>query len=250
MESPPGRHVDVFPDLNALSRAAAEEFARAASTAVERNGRFSVALSGGNTPKSLYRLLASDFRGQIPWDRVHLFWSDERYVQPGDASSNYSMVRDTLLDRAPVPKSNIHPIPTAPPDPNKAASLYEEILRAFFPTSPPVFDLILLGLGADGHIASLFPGSHALAEQAHWVVAIQADAQPRDRISLTLPVIDSAREVMILVSGKEKRDAVARVLGGGAPQANPLPAMLMKPRGTVHWLLDRAAAGGVSSGGR
>ena len=242
-KTPPGRRIDVYPDLANLSRAAAAQFAELAASAVTLRGKFTVALSGGNTPKELYHLLASDFRTQLPWDRIHAFWGDERYVPFGDLSSNYGTARVAFLDPVGMPDSNIHPMPTSFADPAEAAAVYETTLRSFFSDSPPAFDLILLGMGSDGHIASLFPSSPALADTSRWVVGVEVDAVPPRRLSLTLPVINGARAVIVLVAGEEKRDAVRNVLVRAKKARRGLPATLLEGRGEVHWLLDREAAG-------
>ena len=153
----------VFPDVNELSLRVAEAVVRTVNVAVRSTGRCSLVLSGGSTPRTLYGLLASRFREQILWTHVHLFWGDERYVPPGDAHSNYRMARETLLDHVPCPAANVHPMPTHFSDPDAAARDYEETLRIYFSGGRSEFDLLLLGLGPEGHTASLFPGSPALA---------------------------------------------------------------------------------------
>ena len=163
----------VFVDANELSLRAAEAAVRLINDSARAHGRFSVALAGGNTPRSLYRLLASQFRGQIPWTKVHVFWGDERYVPSGDPHSNYRMARETLLDHVPCPAGNVHPMPTHLSDPDVAARDYEKTLRDYFSEEWPHFDLVLLGLGEEGHTASLFPRSPALEEKQRWVIAVE-----------------------------------------------------------------------------
>lgn len=235
------------PDAEALARAAAGAFAAAAREAVAARGRFTVALAGGATPRALYRLLAdprAGFRAQIPWERVHVFFGDERHVPPDHPESNFRMAREALLDH--VPAAGVHRLRGELPDAGAAAAEYQaELARAFgLPADgpPPALDLALLGLGADGHTASLFPGSDALGERRRWVAAPFVERLGVHRLTLTLPTLERAREVLFLVSGSEKADAVARVLApaAGAP---PLAAALVRPEsGHARWILDAAAA--------
>ncbi|MEJ5252907.1 MAG: 6-phosphogluconolactonase [Armatimonadota bacterium] len=216
-----------------LYHAVAEAIARQAQGA-----RLTLALSGGSTPRALYALLASEYRLRIDWSRVHLFWGDERYVPHDHPASNYRMARETLIEPLGIPDTNVHPMPTDEPDPWRAALRYEEHLREFFGEMPR-FDLILLGMGADGHTASLFPGTAALAEWERWVAVGEAPAEPRVRLTLTLPVLNSAKRVYFLVAGKDKAQMVRKVLWENAP----LPAGMVKPEaGEVVWWLDREAA--------
>jgi len=237
----------IYADPPALYRSAAGMVAELAGSTVESRGRFAVALSGGNTPKQLYRLLASDFRLRIPWDRTHLFWGDERFVPDEDPLSNYRMAKEELLDRIEIPASNIHSIPTGFSDSDAAASTYEQTLHSFFAAAAPSFDLILLGMGSDGHVASLFPGTAALEERERWVVSVRADAEPPIRVSLTLPVINAAHRIMVLITGREKRAAVKQVFGCDREKRPLLPAGLLQPAGELHWLLDREAAGDAAA---
>jgi 6-phosphogluconolactonase len=226
-------------DPEALARAAAEEVVGAATRAVAARGAFTVALAGGATPRRLYRLLAdagAPFHGRIPWDRTHVFFGDERPVAPDHPDSNYRMAREALLDHVAV--ASVHRIPAEAPG---AAAAYEADLRAFFGTpgdaAPPRLDLVLLGLGPDGHTASLFPGTAAVEEAARWVVSPFVPQVGSRRVTLTLPVLNRARAVLFLVSGAEKAGALARVLGG-----EPLPAARVQPDGGAVWLVDDAAA--------
>ncbi|HHS97595.1 MAG TPA: 6-phosphogluconolactonase [Chloroflexi bacterium] len=235
----------VFPDRNALARAAAERFVAAADEAVRARGRFFVALAGGSTPRPAYRLLADPAcASRVDWDRVHLFWGDERCVPPDHPESNYRMVREALLDRVPIPVENVHRIRGEWP-PEEAAAAYEAELRAIFGPDGRL-DLVLLGLGADGHTASLFPGSAALDERERWVAAVFADPVGTWRITLTPPALNGAREVLFLVVGKPKAEALARVLAGW-----DLPAGRIRPRsGRLSWFVDRDAMGGGWMAGR
>jgi 6-phosphogluconolactonase len=234
-------YLQVFEDLEELSAAAAEAFAESARRAVRERGRFSVALAGGGTPRTLYRCLAAGFRDSIPWSGVHLFWSDERFVPPEDPDSNYRMVRESLLELVGVPEGNVHRPETDLDDAEESALRYERALRSFFGPEPPRFDWMLLGLGEDGHVASLFPGAEALEERERLVVAIRDSPKPpRARITMTLPLINQSRETHFLVSGREKHGILFDVLRGAV---NGLPARRVQPRkGSLHWWLDRDAA--------
>ncbi|MDR7568726.1 MAG: 6-phosphogluconolactonase [Armatimonadota bacterium] len=197
-----------------------------------------VALSGGRTPRRLYELLAEDPR--IPWPQIEVFWGDERYVPPGDPRSNAQMAREALLGRIAIPPENVHPMPTHFGDPEDAARAYETILRAVFGRRPR-FDLVLLGMGSDGHIASLSPGSSALPELERWVVAVWTEADPPVRLTLTLAAINQARRVDVLATGAEKRQALRRALRGSRDPVR-CPASGVRPRdGVVVWWVDRAA---------
>ncbi len=209
--------------------------------AIALRGRCAVALAGGQTPRPVYHRLAEEYGRSLPWSRIHLFWGDERYVPLDDPQSNYGMVRQTLLDRIPLPEENVHPMPTHISPPEEAARMYERTLRSFFGDAGSTFDLVLLGVGADGHTASLFPGSSALRERAHWVIATQAPVEPRMRLSLTLLAINAADQVMFLVSGAEKRPAMRMLLDDPQRARTLYPAAMVRPRGSVVWFVDRAA---------
>jgi 6-phosphogluconolactonase len=229
-----------------LFRTAASEFAALAARSIQSQGRFSVALSGGSTPRGLYSVLASGVFPDISWDKIYFFWGDERHVPPDHPDSNYRMAKEALLSKIPARPENIFRIRAEENDVAAAASDYEKVLRNFFSLNPgefPRFDLILLGLGPEGHIASLFPASAALQEQHRLVVANWVEKLKGDRITFTLPVINHAACVMFLASGAEKAEIVREVLEN--PQAD-LPAQKVRPlHGRLLWLLDRAAAGGL-----
>jgi 6-phosphogluconolactonase len=233
-----------------LFAAAAEEVVRAAEEAVAARGRFTIALSGGSTPKSLFNLLATNARTTLPWDRMFFFWGDERHVPPTDAESNYRMADEAMLSKIPVAAGNVFRIATENPHAAAAADAYEQTLRKFFQLGPgefPRFDLILLGMGPDGHTASLFPGTAALQEKSRLVVANWVEKLKASRITLTLPVLNAARCVAFLVSGTDKADALKAVLEGDAP-GEQYPSKLVKPSdGKLIWLVDRAAASGLSA---
>ena len=243
--------VRVFEDLDELSLAAAGEIAGVIERAVSSEGRFSIALSGGRTPRLIYELLASEFGDIIPWDSVHMFWGDERYV-PGDhPDSNYAMARESLISRVPLPTENINRIPTEIEPPEAAARAYENTLRGFFRSregeeTDRTFDLILQGVGEDGHTASLFPGDPAVRESDRWVLPVLAPPaySPRQRITLTLPVLNSARKAFFLVSGAGKREVLKSALDVQSSSDHPFPAARIHPRESVVWYADRASYGG------
>jgi 6-phosphogluconolactonase len=230
----------VFEDPEALARDVAEWLCGLAQAS---DRVFAVCLSGGSTPRRLYERLAEPaFAARFPWNRAHWFWGDERFVPHDDRDSNYWMARDAFLSRVPVPNDNIHAVQTEGLSPDQAASAYETTLKQFYGAATlapgrPLFDVTLLGIGEDGHIASLFPGQPALRETSRWAVAV-IGAKAEARITLTYPVLDSSREVAFLVTGKEKRGVVARAQAGD----RTLPAAVVHPVGLLHWFTDRAAA--------
>jgi 6-phosphogluconolactonase len=232
-----------------LFQAAAEEFIRAASEAVAQRKRLTVALSGGSTPKSLYTLLAANASSSLPWDRMFFFFGDERHVPPDHPESNYRMANETLFSKAPIPAANIFRVSTENPDASAAAEAYENTLRDFFSSKPgefPRFDLILLGLGPDGHTASLFPETQALQEKSRLVIANWVEKLKTSRITFTLPLLNAARCTAFLVSGTEKAPALHEVLEGKA-SGEKYPAKLVQPvDGKLIWLVDRAAASELS----
>lgn len=240
----------VFPDGAELARGAAEEFVRRAGEAAHARGRFSMALSGGSTPRRLFALLADPaepYRDRIDWRAVHLFWGDERHVPPDHPESNYRMAREALIERVPIPAENVHRIRSEEPDAARAASLYEDDLRAFFRDAPR-FDFVLLGLGADAHTASLFPGTAAVHERERWVAAPWIGKLGTFRITLTPAVLNRAASVIFLVQGEEKAGALRAVLAGER-DPDRWPAQVIRPEnGEVLWLLDRAAASGLEKG--
>lgn len=233
----------IYPDADSLTQAAAETVLEAYRAAVAERTLFTLALSGGSTPRALYqRLAAPDYARLIDWSRVYVFWGDERAVPPDHADSNYRMTRLALLDYVPLPTANIHRI-EGEREPAQAAAVYEDALRQFFALRGGAarFDLVLLGMGDDGHTASLFPGTAALAETQRWVVANSVPALNTTRITLTFPVINAARQVVFLVAGAGKADMLRRVLED--QNAPPLPAQQIQPQdGTLVWLVDQAAA--------
>jgi len=235
-------NIRVAPDVAALARQAADTIQDVASTAISQTGRFSIALSGGSTPKTLFELLAAEYGQKIDWANSHIFWSDERCVPPDDADSNYKMAHETLLDHIPLPASNIYRI-KGELDPVEGASQYEETLHTYFHDQLPRFDIILLGMGDDGHTASLFPGTEALNERQRWVIPNHvATVKQTWRITFTVPVINNAANVMFLIAGTGKAARLKQVIQG-AYTPNELPSQLIKPTdGNLIWAVDHAAA--------
>ena len=233
-----------------LFQAAAEELIRAATDAVGQRGRFTIALSGGSTPRNLFTLIAANASTSLSWPHVFFFWGDERHVPPTDAESNYRMAEETILSKVPVPPANIFRIPAENPDAPAAAQSYEQTLRKFFAPAQgefPRFDLILLGMGPDGHTASLFPETEALHEQSRLVVANWVEKLHTYRITLTLPVQNAARRVAFLVSGSDKAAVLHEVLEGKAP-GEQYPSKLVRPsEGKLIWFIDRGAASQLSA---
>lgn len=251
MESPVSPEVRVFPDLEGLSREAAREVRRVIDDAVAAFGRCAIVLAGGSTPRRLYEILAREHHEAIPWANVHLFWGDERCVPPDHETSNVRMAYEALIDHTDIREANVHAPPVARRSPADAAAAYEAEMRTFFSdlsrTQPgwPEFDLVLLGVGPDGHTASLFPGSPALDAGDRWVVAAEAppDMGLRDRITLTIPVFNHARTVFVMTAGAAKQPVVREILE--TPEAAVLryPAAQVHPKGRLVWWVDRAAIG-------
>jgi len=230
----------VFDDPEQLAHAAAAKFVEYAK---ESHERYCVSLAGGNTPRRVYELLATEpYSAEIDWSRVHLFFGDERAVPPAHPDSNYAMVAEALISKVSIPPANVHRIP-AERGAYESATAYEDHLREFFAGQTwPRFDLVLLGMGEDGHTASLFPGSEALEETSRWVVATRNVQTATDRITLTLPVFNEAKHVMFLVVGKKKAQRLKEALRP-KPEADLLPAQAIKPtNGTLEWLVDADAA--------
>ena len=235
--------ISIFDDSEQVARAAAERFVARGRDAIDRQGRFSVALAGGSTPRRAYEIIASPpFRDQIDWSRVHLFFGDERPVPPAHPESNYRMVYEKLISKLPIPTENTHRI-VGEGDPNQSARAYEEDLRNYFEGETwPRFDLVLLGMGDDGHTASLFPGTEGLKDETAWVTSNWIEKLKMPRITLTAPALNHAAYVLFVVTGQEKSARLQDVLEGPFdPQR--LPAQLIRANeGTVEWLLDRDAA--------
>jgi len=229
--------------MEALSRAAAQHVVSHIDRALSEQEHYTLALAGGSTPRRLYELLAEGSQGTLPWERVHLFWGDERFVPPDHAESNTRLVRESLIDSIDIPHENVHSIPTVG-SPEEAAQAYTRTLQSFFDAPAETFDAVLLGLGSDGHTASLFPGSLDPDRSSGdavppWVRVVEAPAEYdiRTRITCSLPVLNGAGQALFLVSGQRKRQALARVLEGDPS----LPATHVRPRSQLSWFVDTDA---------
>jgi 6-phosphogluconolactonase len=244
-----GGHVEVWRDLQELCSRAAELLIGIAREAVTARDAFTVALSGGKTPKALYELLRDDtMAARLPWEKTHVFWSDERCVPPDDPESNYRLANQSLLAHVPVPREQIHRMHGEDLDPQHAAEDYAAELENHFGAGDPRFSLILLGMGEDGHTASLFPHSPVLADREHTVAAPYVEKLAAYRLTLTLRTLNAAATVMFLVSGEEKATALKAALEDVADDDGSVPARLVRPkRGELVWLVDEAAAKVVSS---
>ena len=240
--------IRIHPSLQDLSRAAAEYICEIAERAVQESGIFTFVLSGGTTPRLLYEELAREpYASRVDWQHTHLFWGDERCVPSDSPDSNYSLALQALLSRVDVPPSNIHRIPATTVTPKAVAAEYQKTLRGFFQSSAtrdpskafPSFDLVLLGMGADGHTASLFPGDAALEERTSWVVTVEGSSAspPVRRITLTFPVINEAKCVLFLVSGSNKLKVLQEILNN--PHSTPSPAAHVQPSGKLLWFIDQ-----------
>ena len=235
--------VRVFPDLHKASQALAERLVELARDVLAAKGRFALALSGGKTPRYLYTFLARECSSEVSWERAHLFWSDERCVSQESKDSNYAMAYNALISKVPLPSQNIHRIPAEINPSEKAAGNYEQMIREFFKPEEEesfLFDAMILGVGEDGHTASLFPESSALAEKSHWVLAVNAPPSfsPQKRITLTLPLINRSRSIFFLVSGTKKREVVGEILKNPETARRLYPAALIHPLGSVAWYID------------
>ena len=242
--------VDVFADVAALTKAAGERFVHLSRDAVAARGVFTVALSGGSTPKVLYTLLATDqsLRAAIPWSNIYFFFGDERHVPPDNAESNFRMANEAMFARLTPGSTHVHRVPAENPNAAEIASQYETDMKRFFKSKGlvqagfPRFDLVLLGMGPDGHTASLFPGTTALGETQRWVVANWVEKFKTHRITVTFPVLNNAAEVILFVAGPDKAPMVGEVLGhtGAAPH---YPVQMVQPHnGIKRWMLDKPAA--------
>ncbi len=241
------RERQIVPSIDELFRRGAEEFVRAAKDSIEDRGVFNVALSGGSTPRGLFSLLATDepLRGQVAWKKVNFFWGDERHVPPDHADSNYCMAAEALLSKVPIDSKRVWRIKGEMDDMELAAEEYEKVITDHFRLTDgklPRFDLVLLGMGPDGHTASLFPGTKALHEQERLVVSNWVGKFDTDRVTLTAPVLNNAGAIVFLVGGDDKAPALKSVLEG-AFEPEQLPAQLIRPAdGRLVWFIDPAAA--------
>jgi 6-phosphogluconolactonase len=236
--------VRVFPDLPKASQALAERLIETAKDVLTTKDTFSMVLSGGKTPCFLYRLLARGYSGKISWEKVHLFWGDERCVAMDSRDSNFAMASEAMISKVQVPTENIHRIPAEIMPPEKAAETYERMLQEYFKTEEGesfLFDAMILGVGEDGHTASLFPGSSALNEKSRWVLAVNAPPSfsPQKRITMTFPLINRSRSIFFLVSGTKKREVVREILKQQETARRLYPAALIHPLGSIAWYIDR-----------
>jgi 6-phosphogluconolactonase len=234
--------VHEFKTVDELSLAVAEWMTGYISKVLEKQDRFTIALSGGSTPQKLHKVLASDaFKKKIDWSRMHVFWGDERAVPFEDERNNAKMAYDTLLNEVPVPASQIHVMRTDI-DPEQSAKEYESLLKNYFSISSKTFDLVLLGMGDDGHTLSLFPGTEIIHEQSAWVKSFYLAAQSMYRISLTAPVVNHASAVLFLATGSKKAGVLKEVLKGSY-NPDTYPSQIIQPTsGQLHWFVDEAAA--------
>lgn len=237
------KKIEVLPDRAALVQRGLDLVLERLQAAIANRGLFTLALAGGSTPKPLYEAIAAQ---ALPWDKIHVFWGDERYVSADHPDSNEGMARQAWLNQVPMPAENIHAMPTEADDPAIAARQYEQHLQTFFRTQPgdfPALDMVLLGMGDDGHTASLFPHTEALQVGDRLITVGNKDGQPR--ITFTAPLINQARCVIFLVSGESKRPALSQVF---APEADSheYPSRLIQPQGELWWLLDAAAGKGLA----
>lgn len=237
------RTIEVLPDKAALIQRSLQLVLEQLQVALAERGQFTIALAGGSTPKPLYEALSAQ---DLPWDKIHVFWGDERYVPSTHPDSNEGMARQAWLNQVPIPASNIHPMPTDEADPAIAAQKHEQQLQDFFQTQSggvPRLDVVLLGIGDDAHTASLFPHTAALEVRDRWVTVGNKDGQPR--ITFTVPLINQARCVLFLVAGASKQAALAQIFAPSADETT-YPARLIQPQGELWWLLDQAAGQALS----
>ena len=229
------------PNLEEMIQAIADAIARVLGEALQQRGRASLFLSGGSTPAPVYERLAQVHGAALPWDRITLFWGDERWVKPDDPLSNQRMAREKLIDRIAIPAGNVFPIPTEG-TPADAADRYDDLLRDRFPERGPGPDLVLLGLGQEGHTASLFPGSPALQETVRWTTAVTVEATPPRRLTVTYPLLDRADQIFFLAAGRKKAQIVRKIFIEGPPLVECPAAGVRPARGGLSWWLDEEAA--------
>jgi 6-phosphogluconolactonase len=237
--------INIVVNYEDLCERVTEEILVLSSKKIASQGKFTMALAGGSTPKGIYECMVEPYyRNEFKWEKIHLFWGDERWVPHGDQRSNYRMVSEALISKVKIPSGNIHPVRTDACDPETSAHLYEKVIGKEFQLNKdefPIFDLVLLGLGQDGHTASLFPGNPALVVKDRLVVSTSQEGIPEKRITLTLPVINHAAMIFFLISGQEKAGVVAEVLEN--KKKSNYPAKMIEPyQGSVNWFLDKAAA--------
>lgn len=236
--------VKVFPDLEQLSSVLAEMIMDLSQESIQQKKTFSLVLSGGKTPRPFYHLLGEQYSEKIQWNNVHLFWGDERWVPDHHLESNYAMAHELLISKIPIPKENVHPMPVDAKTPALGAEIYEKELRQYFDgiefeETMFTFDAVILGLGEDGHTASLFPGNPALYERDKWVVPVQAPDPnlTKERVTLTVPAINNSKNVFFLISGEEKKKIVDSILNSVSTQRMEYPAEMVQPKGQLFWFL-------------
>jgi 6-phosphogluconolactonase len=233
----------VLPDESRLAESAADQIAQILTDALHQRERATFVLTGGDTPAKTYQSLAERHGQSLDWSRIDIFWGDDRFVPHDSDESNFRMAKENLLEKLPTSECNVFPFPTHLDDADQAARAYEETLRAYFADAEPAFDLVLFGLGPDGHVASLFPGADSLDEQERWVLHTMApeDQPPRERVTMTFPLLNASRASLFLVAGEKKREAVT----GTLDETADVPARQVAPAGELLWYLDEAAAAGV-----
>ena len=237
-------HIAIYPDIDTLSQQAAQYVVRTASESIAARGRFTIALSGGTTPRKLYTLLGSEpYNSQIDWQQVHIFWGDERCVPPDNPDSNYYMAQEVLLSKISIPALQVHRMPADQPGRDATSQSYTAEMQSAFGTQGiPVFDLIQLGMGPEGHTASLFPHQASLHETQRLVMPVSVPKPPPDRLTFTPPVLNAARNILFLVTGSDKAEALQAVLEGEY-QPEEYPAQIVRPPdGEVVWMLDNAVS--------
>ncbi len=244
-----------FNSYERMAAAAAETIAKHAAEEIKEKGYFTIVLSGGNSPRMIYEKLAQEpLKSAVDWEKVFIFWGDERYVEKTNNDSNYRMADSAFVSKVTVPENNVFPIPVEEESPEKAAEVYEDTLRNFFKDgekkelkgSFPVFDLILLGVGADGHTASLFPGNVALNEKKKWVVRVKAHARVtlRDRITMTMPVLSNGKKVMFIIGGQGKGEILKSIFRGPKKVKKQYPAGMLNEEGPGSvWYIDKGIYG-------
>ncbi|HEX7733344.1 MAG TPA: 6-phosphogluconolactonase [Ktedonobacteraceae bacterium] len=236
--------IAIYPDIDTISREAANYTMRVAREAIATRGKFTFALSGGTTPGKMYALLVNEpYRSQIDWSAVHFFWSDERCVPPDDPQSNYRLAQESLLSRLNLRPDQIHRMPAERPDRDKAAADYEAEIRKLLGGDVPAFDLIQLGMGPEAHTASLFPHQPSLREEKRLIIAVNVPKPPPDRLTFTPPLLEAARHILFLATGADKAEALHEVLeGADNPEEYPTQGIARQARGEVVWMLDTAIA--------
>jgi 6-phosphogluconolactonase len=233
----------VFDSIESLVVNLSEAISLQIKEVLSKKDHFDLVLTGGNTPRPLFKHLAQNYRDKIPWNKIHFFWCDERYVPHSDPQSNYGMAKELLLDNVPINPANIFPMPTSFAAPAEAAAEYEKILKSQFDSSAPHFDLALLGLGEDGHIASLFPHAATLDERAHWVVTSLSPKEPAQRLSLTFPVINGSKMIYFMLTGESKAEPFRNALSKERIEIEDCPARGVRPvDGEIVWWVDKKAA--------